>query len=103
RLAVIGLSKTLSLELAPRKITVNAVCPGMTDTERLSELDRADAARLSITVADARARRAAAIPPGRLAAPSEIGAVVAFLCSRPAAYLTGAAIAVDGGLVRYPL
>jgi 3-oxoacyl-[acyl-carrier protein] reductase len=103
RLAVVGLSKTLSLELAPSKITVNAVCPGMTDTERLAELDRADAARLSITVAEARARRASSIPLGRLAAPSEIASVVAFLASRPAGYLTGTAIAVDGGLVRFPL
>jgi 3-oxoacyl-[acyl-carrier protein] reductase len=103
RLAVVGLAKTLSLELARAQVTVNVVCPGMTDTDRLRELDRAQSAAAGITPDAMRARRKESIPMGRFAEPAEVAALCTFLASRQAAYLTGATIAVDGGLVRYPL
>lgn len=103
RLAVIGLSKTLSFELARANVTVNVVCPGMTDTDRLRELTRVQAAAAKISLEEADARRTATIPAGRIATPAEIAALCTFLASRQAAYLTGTVIAVDGGMIRYPL
>ncbi len=103
RLGVVGLAKTLSIELAPERITVNVVCPGMTDTDRIRELDRAQAAQQGRPVEEVAAARVQAIPLKRLARPQEIAAAVAFLASAQASYLTGVALAVDGGLVRFPL
>jgi len=103
RLGVVGLCKTLSIELAPSGITVNVVCPGMTDTDRIRELDRVQAAGRGRPVEEVAAERVRSIPLGRLARPSEIAAAVAFLASSAAGYVTGVALAVDGGLVRFPL
>ncbi|MBI5478971.1 MAG: SDR family oxidoreductase [Deltaproteobacteria bacterium] len=103
RLGVVGLAKSLATELAPAGVTVNVVCPGMTDTERLQELNRAVAARTGRIPEEVAAERARSIPMGRLARPAEIAAMVAFLAGARAGYVTGTVIAVDGGLVRYPL
>jgi 3-oxoacyl-[acyl-carrier protein] reductase len=97
---VVGLSKTLSQELAADRILVNVVCPGMVDTDRLRELDADRAARTASTVEEVTKQRAASIPLKRLGRPEEIAALVAFLCSARTSYLTGQCIAVDGGLVR---
>ena len=80
-----GLANSISKEVAPSGVTVNALMPGTIDTDRIAELgvDRADLV--------------AAIPAGRLGRTDEIGAVAAFLASEQAGYLTGQAIAVDGG------
>ena len=83
-----GLVKTLSDEVAADGVTVNALLPGFTATERLKELNIPDA-----TIA-------AQVPARRLGRPEELAATAAFLASEPAAYITGQAIAVDGGWLR---
>jgi len=95
RPGVVGWAKTLAHELGPDGITVNTVAPGKIDTDRVRELwqqypDPAAAERSDI----------AAVPARRLGKPAEIGAAVAFLCSARAAYISGAVIPVDGGLLR---
>lgn len=83
---LIGLSKSLARELAPH-ITVNVVAPGYTRTEMTEA-----------TLAKSEAALVATIPAGRVAAPSEIAATVAFLASQEAGYITGATIQANGGL-----
>ncbi|MGD8395454.1 MAG: SDR family oxidoreductase [Candidatus Eiseniibacteriota bacterium] len=100
RAGVSGLAKTLSQEVAADGITVNSVCPGLTDTERLQALARANAERDGVTPDDVQARWLAAIPAGRLGRPEEVGDAVAFLASERAAYITGVALLVDGGYVK---
>ncbi|MBV8784222.1 MAG: SDR family oxidoreductase [Gammaproteobacteria bacterium] len=81
-----GLVNALSKEVAPDGITINALMPGFTLTERLGEL-KLDLDKL-----------ATQIPARRIGQPEDLAAVAAFLASGPASYLTGQAIAVDGGL-----
>ena len=100
RAAVCGLSKSASLELAPRKIRVNCVLPGMTETARLHALNLARADEAGRSVDEVAAERAQGIPLSRAASPGEIADAVAFLASERAAYVTGQAWAVDGGLLR---
>jgi 3-oxoacyl-[acyl-carrier protein] reductase len=100
RPAVIGLMKTLSIELGPDGILVNAVGPGRLATERIEELDRAAAEREGTTVEAIAERQRAGIPLGRYGDPDELGAVVAFLCSARASYVSGTLIAIDGGATR---
>jgi len=95
-----GLVKTVALEVAETGVTVNSVLPGPAATERFIQLVEAHAARSDVNDADARPQMAIGSPMRRLADPDEIGATVAFLCSASAAYITGAAIAVDGGAIR---
>ena len=99
RAAVHGVIKTLSREIAKSGVTVNAVCPGTTRTDRIIELAEQQAAREGISVAEAVARRAATVPMGRMGEPMEFGAAVAFLCSQQAAFITGVALPVDGGFL----
>lgn len=99
RAGVHGLVKTLSRELAETGITVNAVCPGVIRTDRITQLAEQAAKQQGISVDEAYAARSSTIPMGRLGDPMEFGAAVAFLCSKQAAYITGSAIAVDGGML----
>ncbi|MFQ6090250.1 MAG: SDR family oxidoreductase [Candidatus Bipolaricaulia bacterium] len=103
RLAVIGLAKSLANELAEYNITVNSVCPGATATARLEELISAQAKRRGIGYEEAESWWLKNIPMGRLGKPGELADLVAFLASEPADYITGTAIQVDGGSVRFPL
>ncbi len=101
RLGVIGLAKSLAWELAPYNITVNSVCPGATETERLRELITHQAERAGLSYKEARERFwLREIPMGRLGRPEELADLVAFLASERAGYITGTAIQVDGGAVR---
>ena len=82
--AVLGATRSLSLELAKRKVTVNAVAPGLIDTEMISEVP-------DFVIKD--------IPMRRVGTVEEVAAVVSFLASREASYITGQVIRVDGGLI----
>ncbi|NPV92213.1 MAG: 3-oxoacyl-[acyl-carrier-protein] reductase [Firmicutes bacterium] len=84
---VIGITKSLAKELASRGITVNAIAPGLIDTQMRAKLPPAAEEKLL-----------QAIPMGRLGHPEEIAALAAFLASDQAGYITGQVIQVDGGL-----
>jgi 3-oxoacyl-[acyl-carrier protein] reductase len=92
RLAALGLLETLADEVAGDGITVNTVATGTFATDRLAQVHG------SLEQAEAAARER--VPAGRLGRPEEYGDLVAFLCSERAAYLTGAVIPLDGGLLR---
>ena len=100
RAGLSGLTRTLALETAKEGITVNALLPGHVLTDRQAHLAEVKAAADGLTVAEHLARTAASIPAGRIGNPEEIGAVIAFLCSAPASYVTGQSLLVDGGLVQ---
>ena len=100
RAAVTGFAKTLSREVAPHGITVNTILPGYTATERVTDLNRANAEREGVDPSEIQARLEASIPLGRLAEPREFAALAAFLASDRASYITGSAFSVDGGWLR---
>lgn len=95
RLAAVGFLKTLSREVAAEGVTVNTVATGRFATERLASNTG------SLEAAENAARQE--VPAGRLGRPEEYGDLVAFLCSERAAYITGATIPIDGGLLRSAL
>lgn len=82
--ALIGATKALAQEVASRKVTVNAVAPGFIRTDMTGDLDMDQLKKL--------------VPAGRFGEPSEVAAVVAFLASEQASYITGETISVNGGL-----
>ena len=98
--AVTGFARTLANEVAPFGVTVNNVLPGYTRTQRVDELAGKIADSESITPETAIARWEAQIPMARLGEPREFAAMVAFLASERASYITGTSIPVDGGWVR---
>ena len=100
RSALIGWSKTLASEVGRSGVTVNVLMPGRIQTERIGELDRANAERSGRSVDEIADAARAAIPLGRYGTVEEFGAVGAFLVSQPASYITGSAIRCDGGAVR---
>jgi NAD(P)-dependent dehydrogenase (short-subunit alcohol dehydrogenase family) len=88
---VIGLTKTAALDYATQGIRVNAVCPGIIDTEMVTRFTNGDAA--------AAEQLLLAEPVGRMGTPEEVADTVVWLCSDGAAFVTGHALAVDGGFV----
>jgi 3-oxoacyl-[acyl-carrier protein] reductase len=100
RAGVLAFTKSLASELAEEGITVNSVCPGYTLTDRLSELAEAEAGRHKLEPRDIYDLWVKEIPAKRLAEPAEFADVVAFLASERASYVTGVALAVDGGFIK---
>mgnify|MGYP006267860455 FL=1 len=96
RAGVWGIAKTLSRELAPQGILVNVIAPGRIDTERIAELDQANATKSGRSIDDVRKASVAGIPLGRLGRPEELANLVVFLASEAGSYITGQAITVDG-------
>jgi 3-oxoacyl-[acyl-carrier protein] reductase len=100
RSGVVGMAKTLANECAIEGITVNNVCPGYTLTDRVKSLAEERARKEGKTVQKVIENYAADIPARRLGRPEELAALVVFLASERAAYITGTTIQVDGGYVR---
>ena len=99
RAGLAGYLKTLAGEVAQDGVTVNMVLPGRIATDRVASLDRSAAEREGASVAEVEARSRGSIPAGRYGRPEEFAAVVAFVCSDRASYVTGEQIRCDGGLV----
>lgn len=99
RLGVVGVVKTLSVELAEDGIRINNIIPGRIHTDRTDHLDRITAEKAGITFEEAHARSAASIPMKRLGNIEEFGKAAAFLLSPAASYISGAALQVDGAKI----
>ncbi len=96
---VIGLTRSMALEAAGTSLTVNAVCPGYTETDMVSDAVRNIAAKTGRSEQDARASLSANNPQGRLITPQEVAQTVLWLCQPHAASITGQAISISGGEV----
>ena len=81
---LIGATKALAQEVAPRKVTVNAVAPGFIESDMTKDLDMAELKKM--------------IPAGRFGKPDEVASLVSFLASKEASYITGEVISINGGL-----
>ena len=103
KFAVLGLTQASALDLAPYGITVNAVCPGPINTDRMSYWERDQASERGITQEEFRGQivqaGAQASPLGRIAEPQDVANMVAFLASDEASFVTGQAYNVNGGLL----
>jgi len=100
RSGLLGFAKTLAAEVARDNVLVNTVLPGHFDTARAAELAGMRAQREGRPVEEILSQRAQGIPLGRSGKPEELAAVVAFLASDRATFLTGTAIQVDGGQIQ---
>ena len=103
KFAVLGLTQASALDLAPYGITVNAVCPGPINTDRMSYWERDQAAERGMSQEEFRSQivqaGAQSSPLGRIAEPQDVANVVAFLASDDASFVTGQAYNVNGGLL----
>ena len=97
--ALVGLTRALALETIKDGVTVNAICPGFTDTDMVTRAATSIAAVTGRSPENARAALASSNPAGRLVLPEEVAEAVAFLCQRGASAMTGQAIAVACGEV----
>ena len=95
RMGVVGMAKLMADEFGPYQITVNNIAPGLILTDRIK-----DTVPKGVDFEQALKEKAKAIPAGRIGKPEELGALVAFLASEQAAYISGTTIQVDGGANR---
>ncbi len=100
RSALAAWLRTIARHVAADGVTVNGVLPGRIATPRVAALDQAHAARGGVDVAEVRRASEAAIPAGRYGQPAEFAAVVTFLASTAASYVTGVTVPCDGGLLQ---
>ena len=103
RMSIHGWAKTLSNQLASDNILINNVCPGFTHTERVDGLIRAQVENSDSSHEDIIETIARDIPAKRIGQANELAALVAFLSSEKASYITGQSIAVDGGISSLPI
>lgn len=96
---VLGLTRSMALEVAKKGITVNAVCPGYTETDILTESIANVVAKTGRSEAEARAEFSASNPQGRIVQPQQVADAVAWLCADVASAMTGQALSVSGGEV----
>lgn len=100
RAAVIGLAKTLSIEVAADNITINSICPGWILTDRLVSIVKKRAESQNRSYESTLADVASSIPIKRCGTPEEVANLAVFLASEKASYITGTTIQVDGGLIK---
>jgi len=100
RMATIGLTKSLALELGAEGIRFNSILPGWTETERVTELMTSRANANKSTVEEEIKKQSAQSPLGRLGQPEEFANAAAFLVSPAASYITGVMLSVDGGMYK---
>jgi NAD(P)-dependent dehydrogenase (short-subunit alcohol dehydrogenase family) len=94
---IVGLTRALALELAPRRITVNALCPGWVDTSMAQDALAIASKRDGVGLDESRRRAEARVPLGRFIEPAEVARLALYLASDAAAGMTGQAINLDGG------
>ena len=103
KFAVLGLTQASAMDLAQHQITVNAVCPGPINTDRLSYWEQDRSAQQGVSLEEFRGQIVEAAgqntPMGRIAEPSDVASMVAFLASEDASFITGQAYNVNGGLL----
>jgi 3-oxoacyl-[acyl-carrier protein] reductase len=100
RAGVVAMAKTLAGQVAAEGVTVNNICTGYMLTDRVRDVALDRAAREGRSIDEVMDEMRASIPAGRLGDPAELGALVAFLASEQAAYITGATIQIDGGAIQ---
>lgn len=100
RLATVGLTKSLALELGNQGIRFNSILPGWTETDRVTALMKSRAQASGLTVEEEKNKQAKDSPFGRMATPEEFANAAVFLLSPAASYLTGVMLSVDGGMYK---
>jgi meso-butanediol dehydrogenase/(S,S)-butanediol dehydrogenase/diacetyl reductase len=99
--AVISITKSLALAHASDGVRVNCVCPGFVQTDMWAMVARDQGKLLGQTPEEFTSQREKQVPLGRMEKPEDVANVIAFLCSSRAAYMTGQALSVDGGLIMH--